>query len=140
MQSALDTKEKAIAWEALKNNTIAELTSKGPNFMQAFGSEMQSGDHLRVQAALEDAGERTLAAMQTLGNVDSAGNPSSQDGTLLYTQTVVAAYVAVAVVVVVIAIAFATVKKQSNVATEQTTALYRETLINSIALKLNTAQ
>lgn len=43
------------AWVTLKEQVISEINTNDPNFMGRFGVEMQSGDHLRIDAILTEA-------------------------------------------------------------------------------------
>jgi SdpC family antimicrobial peptide len=72
---AFDTKEKVIAWDEFKQRVVAQITEDDAKFMDLFGREMQSGDILRVEGAMGEASKKMAAAMQTLGYLDSEGNP-----------------------------------------------------------------
>ena len=146
---SLDTKEKVIALNDLKKSVIADIISHDSTFMARFGQEMQSGDVLRIQAALDEAGQNTFSAMQRLGYLDGAGNPTTNLGAAQGDCLSVA--VAAAVVVVGAVVAFAVilvagaaaavvikvkVKKEKGAVTEEESQLYRETLINLMAERL----
>jgi hypothetical protein len=64
-----------------KELLLAEINATDPTFLDRFGVEMLSGDHLRVEAAMSDAESRIKAAVNTLGAAPSPG--SSVDGKCL---------------------------------------------------------
>jgi cannibalism toxin, SdpC family len=47
----------------LRNKLVKRIAKKDPDFFQRFGEDIQSGDHLIVQAAVEDASTRLVEAM-----------------------------------------------------------------------------
>jgi hypothetical protein len=82
---------------------IAQIAASDPTFFDRFGSEMQSGDHLRVERAMTDAEGKVRGAVETLGtSVDSKGETSLvwYYGPVLVAVAAVAVAVAVVVVVV----------------------------------------
>lgn len=134
----VSTKEQVVAWNKFKKDVVAQVMIIDPSFMDYFAQETQSGDHLRVQSALERGSRNTFTAMQNLGYVDSSGKPTGNlQGASLYFDVVVAIESIVAAVVVAVVIAFGVLSVQSA---EQSTALYRETVVSSIAVNLNTIQ
>jgi SdpC family antimicrobial peptide len=63
----MNTPAKAKAWNALKEKTIARIRKKDPTFFARFGDEIQSGDHLRIQHALAEAGRAITETISTNG-------------------------------------------------------------------------
>src|SRR5919201_2636119 len=63
----MNTPAKAKAWNALKEKTIARIRKKDPTFFARFGDEIQSGDHLRIQHALAEAGKAITETISTNG-------------------------------------------------------------------------
>ena len=136
---SLDTKEKVLTWNDLKRSVVADIISHDSMFMGRFGEEMQSGDVLRIQAALDEAGQKTVSTMQRLGYIDGAGNPAANlivgqgDCVVVvrqaYALTPVALPLALAVVTV-------KVKKEKGALTEEKSQLCRETLISLMAERL----
>jgi SdpC family antimicrobial peptide len=142
-RQSLDTKDKIIAVNELKEGVVAEIISSDPAFLSYFGQEMQSGDHLRVQAALREASQRMFAAMQSLEYLDSEGNP--EPNTLIFVFGAVAVVLAVAlagfgfqIVYYYYYYAVTVYQRYANSpeTTEEESLLYLETLINSMAEKL----
>src|SRR5204862_7088905 len=114
--------------------------------MDRFGSDMQSGDHFKIQAALQEASEKTFAAMQGLGYIDSGGNLSPDHGLLVI--VVVAAFAVVFIpphpyVAAAVAAALAYYWYFPNSPggpepTETEGSLYQEMLVNSMSDRLAT--
>lgn len=60
-QAALKANDRE--YEKIRNEVISEIKTNKPGFFKEFGVEMRSGDHLRVQAALE-TGEKELGEIK----------------------------------------------------------------------------
>lgn len=149
VKAQLATKQQVIAWDNLKENVTAWIQANDTTFMSRFGLEMHSGDHLRVQVALQEAGQRASAAMQNLGYLDREGKsmPDRTEHQVTATETtqvnvaavtfVEAGAVAFVLVAVAIAIVFVTGPAGPN---DDKTAFWVETLINNIVERLAVTQ
>ena len=153
----LNTKEKVVAWDAVKEQVVTHVKATDPTFMDEFGVEMQSGEHLRIEAALKEASQKITTAMQSLGAMNSDGSLSTEyQGDMACSVAVVCvaavavavwkwvAVVDVAAVAVVAAVALAiwryVGRTRTGVSQEQWPSegnLFRESLIDSIAEKLD---
>ena len=51
---------------------VARIAETDPTFFDRFGGDMQSGDHLRVEAAMAEASAQLRAALNTLGDAHSS--------------------------------------------------------------------
>ncbi len=73
---ALGTKERALEFNQIKEAVVKWVKISDPGLMERFGREMQSGDHLRIQATLQEAGEKISTAIQSLGYVTPGDFPA----------------------------------------------------------------
>lgn len=154
----LDTKEKVKAWDAMKEGVTSWIKQDDPAFMDWFGVEMQSGEHLRVRNALVQGGTRMKNALLTLGvmtqdgdfNADYQGAMACSAVAVCFAAVAVAAWkwvavVDVAVVVWVAAIAVAIWRWKPTRSTlsfsddPNESTLFRDELINTLAVKLDSA-
>ena len=81
----------------LENRILAEVRSKDAAFLDRFATEMQSGDHLRVRAALDDAGRRLQQAAETMKPTrtpDVSQNAAFKSGNVLHLVLYIYEYVA----------------------------------------------
>jgi SdpC family antimicrobial peptide len=92
---------KLSEWDEMDEQIVARIIANDWTFMARFATEMQSADHLRVQATLDEAGQATVRAMQELGYMDKEGNPAEAlaSGDCAFRVLVAVYVVAVAVVV-----------------------------------------
>lgn len=126
---------KVSEWNEMDEQIVARIIANDWTFMARFAAEMQSGEHLRVQAGLEEAGQSTIRAMQELGYLDKEGNPAEglASGDCLFAfRVVVAVYVAAVAVVVW---AFLYYKPRPGFVGDPS-VLHRETLIQLITERL----
>jgi SdpC family antimicrobial peptide len=123
-----DTKEKMMAWNDAKEHVVAKIKAKDPTFMSRFGEEMQSGDHLRVQAAMSEASTNTVQTLSEMGYVDEDGN-AVPDISLV--RIILAVYIAVAVAVLWVQLYF-----PNSPAPGDESALRQETLTNNLTERL----
>jgi SdpC family antimicrobial peptide len=153
----LNTKEKIKAWEALKEQVISHIKTNDPAFMDRFGVEMQSGSHLRIQNALTESSDKITTALKALGAMTPDGEfNSSYQGSMACSAVVVCvvtvavaawkwvAVVDVAAVAYVAAVAIAiwrwryTYSSRSSFSDDPSASqLFRESLVDSIAEKLD---
>jgi SdpC family antimicrobial peptide len=144
-----DTKDKVIAWADLKERVVAEMILNDATFMDRFAVEMQSGDQLRVQAVLGESSQKMSVAMQSLGYLDSDGNPVPDLSIFIF------GAVALVLAVGLAGIGFSLVyyyyyhavtvfryyqPRPGEIVTEEEARLYQEMLVSSITEKLATAQ
>jgi len=121
--------------EEMDEQVIAQINAEDRTFMGRFAVEMQSGDHLRIETALQEAGALTIKAMQNLGYLDPAGMPAEgRDGAECFAlaRVAVAAYV---VAVVVVVWAWLYYKPRPGFIGDKT-ALERDILVNLVAERL----
>ncbi|MFN0140900.1 MAG: hypothetical protein ACKVQW_12550 [Pyrinomonadaceae bacterium] len=158
----LDTKEKVKAWDAMKEGVVSHINTNHPDFMARFGTEMQSGSHSRIQAAMVEAGEKTREAMISMGVMNQNGEFSSTYSGAMACSAVAVCVAAVAVavwkwvalvdiaaVVMVAAVALAVwrwgPRGRSGFSSSETEGdpaygrLFQETLVDTIAEKLDAA-
>jgi hypothetical protein len=57
---------------------VARIAETDPTFFDRFGGDMQSGDHLRVEAAMAEASAHLRAALSTLGDAHSSYQPANK--------------------------------------------------------------
>ncbi|MEP6993997.1 MAG: hypothetical protein ABI968_05695 [Acidobacteriota bacterium] len=92
------------AVQELQQRLMNEIAQQDPAFMTQFADDVQSGDHLRIQRAIGDAGTRLLNQIEQ----DRLGNPRPvpQEETFIWlvVMVAVAAIVAALVAVVVVMI------------------------------------
>lgn len=153
----LDTKEKVKAWEALKEEVITHIKTNDPTFMDRFGVEMQSGEHLRIQNAMSEASEKITTALKALGAMTPDGEFSTTYQGAMACSAVVVCVVAVAVaawkwvavvdvaaVAYVAAVAVAIWRWRYTYSTRRSftddpaqSQLFLESFVDSIAVKLD---
>lgn len=152
----LNTKEKVKAWDALTESVVSQIKTADPTFMDRFGQEMQSGDHLRIQNGMIEASEKMFNAMTAIGVMNENGEFSSTyEGPLACSVVAVcAAAIAVAVwkwvavvdiaaVAMVAAVVLAVWRWGPSVQSEATESqkasarLFQESFIAAIAQKLD---
>jgi SdpC family antimicrobial peptide len=138
---ALSTQEEIDSWNALKEAVVSKIKQQSPTYLNQFGTHIQSGDPVEVQAALVNASHRTRIAMQDLGYLDDQGN--IVPGTLISGSPVFVS-VALAVVAVVAAIVvvfiFDIIKNQHGPGGEGDTQYYRDWAIGLITSRLANPQ
>jgi SdpC family antimicrobial peptide len=80
-----------------KQFVLARLAESDPTFLDRFGADLQSGDQVRIDAAMTDASARLKATLNTLGET---GTKSVDKRGVWFVGAVVVAVAAVAVVVI----------------------------------------
>lgn len=138
---ALSTQAQIDSWNALKEGVVSTIKAQSPNFMNQFGTRIQSGDPVQVQAALVNAGHRTRIAMQDLGYLDDQGNIVTGTlnlGSPVFVAVAAAVYAVVAAILVVFI--FEIIKNLHGPGGEGDTAYYREWAISLISTRLGPSQ
>jgi SdpC family antimicrobial peptide len=119
-----------------RQEVIAALRAQDPSFFDRFGKEMQSGDHIRIQQAMNEAGDRLMKVA-----AEEAGrSPSLDRRVYAWIAVAVAAAVVVAVVVAVFAAAViflpATPDCDPNKGCANSNTLQRDLMIDLVAKRL----
>ena len=128
-------------FEQIKNNVIAEIKEKDSDFFTNFGTEMRSGDHLRVQTALQGGAQEIRQLKNSEFNqefVKSAYNVSSEREVTVYVDIAVAVAV-VAVVFLVITVIDFTPVAPGGQAINSPSTLQRDQLVDMLTVKLDNA-
>jgi SdpC family antimicrobial peptide len=122
--------DRASATEiaAAKQKIVDLLKAQDPTFFDRFGTEMRSGDHIRIQLALKESSTRLQKEVESSAAAD---NPNIVP-TVLYVYIYVALVLALAIVLVV-AIAAAL---DEEAATGSASNLRRDVYVDLIAQRL----
>ncbi len=124
---------------ALIDGIIARVDANDPELLARFASDVQSGDHVRVSKALEDAGAALQQAAHQETGIDPAGanlsGPSQQGAVAAVSVAVVAAVVVVAVVAAAVLIYVAA---RHYLYTPGGSPLENDVLVDMIATRLAT--
>jgi SdpC family antimicrobial peptide len=97
--------QNAEEMNRLIERVITRIHNEDPTFFQRFGREVQSGDHLRVQQALEQGAQRLITALDQEGLLP----PKEAALGLQLGQCIVFVIALAVVLVVVVAVAVAVV-------------------------------
>jgi len=124
---------------ALQERIISEIGNRDSTFFERFGNEIQSGDHLRIQRALNEGGSRILEVVTTID--PESGSLGSRDGTDChgcrcwdcYVDISVLAYAIAVAVAFVVWIAFAVFTPGTK---DPSSQLQREMWIDLVATRL----
>ena len=140
---ANNNKDGLQAFDLLREKVVAEIKSSDPTFMERYGREMRSGDHLRIDEALKESSAKITSAMMKIGIMNSKGELV---GNKKLTNKIVCTYVIGCVAIVVAAAAYAVVvasvfwvvmsKKTSPTSGDTSANLFREQFVNSVAERL----
>lgn len=68
-----NNKDSLRAFDLLREKVVAEIKASDPTFMERYGREMQSGDHLRIDGALKESSAKITSAMMKIGTMNSKG-------------------------------------------------------------------
>jgi SdpC family antimicrobial peptide len=99
-QSLQDT--TPVEMSTLRDLMVARMDERDPTFFSRFAADMQSGDHLRVERAMNDAQAAVRDVAETIGTSGGSGSESI----VWYYGPVLVAAAAVAVAVAVVIVVF----------------------------------
>lgn len=153
VEQQLGDEKRVAAFNILREKVVSQINLSDPTFMDRYGREMQSGEHLRIQKALEESSLKITNAMQVIGTMNEKGeigNNYAEPELACSAVAVCVAAVAVAVwkwvavvdiaaVAVVAAVAVAIwryvgIEDEENIAKGR---LFREQFVNSVAERLD---
>jgi SdpC family antimicrobial peptide len=121
---------------AARRALISALRAQDPTFLDRFGKEMQSGDHIRIQQALNEAGERMTKSIRVVA-------PDLPPYTDVYQQAAAALYLWVWAVVAAIAaigvIVFVPPSCDPGASCNNSKGLQRDVMVDLVANRLGPA-
>ena len=115
---------------SVKEEIISFIKIQYPDFMDWFGQETQSGNHIRIQKALDEASEKSKIATTSLGLKDLDAEPVDSEAGI-------AVAVAVAVAVWIWRYLWRYDSNRTTSYDKSSSILFRENLIDAIATKLD---
>ena len=123
----------------LREKIILEIKTSDPTFMDKYSREMQSGEHLRIQAAMEESKRKITIAMQTTGVINESYMTDRADmdvviNTLTYWVTAVQLISFSWVLTPITIVIFPILQTEGN-----TSNFSRENYVNSVADRLAVA-
>ena len=147
----LGDNKRVKSFSILREKVVSEINLADPTFMNRYGQEMQSGEHLRIQGALEESSHKITAAMQKIGTMNEQGQFANEyaEGELACSVVAVCAaaialavwkYVAVVDIAAVAVVAAVAIAIWRYVGIEEDQAkgrLFREQFVNSVAERLD---